>query len=188
MRTPGTEEYGNDRCSTEDKDSSQQECVEQDGATLKTVMNMYKCEVGANSGLESEEGRIPKDIKLNSTGKIALTLLLSLIAALIVVLISRAVWPKPTKYNSASANKSESVTHETYMPTVTAVPCQFAYITNVESGALVFSEARRSSDVITKISKGERVEIVERLPDGEWCRVHYMGIYAYIQLKYLALE
>lgn len=174
----------------EDCDSTLKECVEkEDGATFKTAMDMYECdEMDANSGLGSEEGRITKDIKLNLTGKIALTLLLSLIAALIVVLIGRAVRSKPTEYNSTSVNNSESVTQETYKPTVTAVPRQFAYIANVDSGALVFSEARRSSDVITKIRKGERVEIVKRLPDGEWCRIHYKDIYAYIQLKYLALE
>jgi hypothetical protein len=73
-------------------------------------------------------------------------------------------------------------------PTPTAEPHQYASITNVDSGALVFEEPSRSSKSITKIRKGERVEIVEYEPDGEWCIIFYNDIYAYIQLKYLAIE
>jgi hypothetical protein len=117
-------------------------------------------------------------------GKVFLVLLLVGLASFGAGMLYRAV-------NEGSIDVPHgSVTNafQSSTPVPTEEPHEYGYIAHVDSGALVFKEPSRSSETITKIKKGERVEIVEREPDGEWCVIYYNDIYAYIQLKYLDVE
>ncbi len=142
----------------------------------------------AKTGGGFKPGYTPKVVKSKKSGKVFLVLLLIGLAVFGAVLISRTVNFGSSDSIPGSVNWPSNKPTPTPTPAPTEVPRQYAYITNVDSGALVFKEPRRSSDTITKIRKGERVEIVEYELDGEWCIINYNDIYAYIQLKYLELE
>ena len=142
----------------------------------------------AKTGGGFKPGYKPKVEKPKKAGKVLLALLLIGLASFGAVMIVRAVSDGSADPLHGSANYGTQKSTPSPAPTPTEEPHQYAYIANVDSGALVFKEPRRSSETITKIRKGERVEIVEYEPDGEWCVIHYNDIYAYIQLRYLELE
>ena len=140
----------------------------------------------AKMGSGFKPGYVPKTATPKKAGKVLLTLFLIGLAIFGTVMIVRAVSGGSDGPMTDILGGSSAKTKPT--PTPTAEPHQYATIANVDSGALVFEEPRRSSDTITKIRKGERVEIVEYEPDGKWCIIVYNDIYAYIQLQYLKLE
>lgn len=140
----------------------------------------------AKMGSGFKPGYVPKAATPKKAGKVLLTMFLIGLAIFGAVMIVRAVNDGSIDSIPGTISGSSAKTKPT--PTPTAEPRQYATIANVDSGALVFKEPRRSSETITKIRKGERVEILEYEPDGEWCIIGYNDVNAYIQLKYLELE
>ena len=131
-------------------------------------------------------GYKPKVEKPKKTGKVFLVLLLIGLAVFGTVMISRLMSSGSVGSGTGILSRPTSTYKQT--PAPTEVPRIYAYIANVDSGALVFEAPSRGSETITKIRKGERVEIVEYEADGEWCIIQYNDVFAYIQIKYLELE
>lgn len=161
----------------------ERELAEKDAAARRAARD---ARARAKMGGGFKPGYKPKTGAPKKAGKVLLVLLLIGLASFGAVMIYRAV-------NEGSAGMTHAIIGQasqksTPSPTPTEEPHQYAYIANVDSGALVFKEPGRSSEVIMKIRKGERVEIVEYESDGEWCVICYNDVYAYIQLKYLTLE
>ena len=124
--------------------------AEREAAVLRAAR---EAKARAKMGGGFTPGYKPKTAKPGKAGKVLLALFLIGLAIFGAVLIYRA--GRSGSIDSLPALLGGSSYKPKPTPTPTAEPRQYASITNVDSGALVFEEASRSSKTITKIRKGE---------------------------------